>query len=168
MPLGWQPMVAWFKNFAGTVDPKSLLEAGVTVSRYADELQLLASAAALHAIETSGLPPEMENEVAAGLFQSLREQQSPSREFLLQNVDQATETYAQAWQSDQESNPTQIDLTFLEEELGERLLMLGENNEVRGHACVRLCLVSPKVLWPSKYKTAKVMLVKAGLLKEAQ
>lgn len=39
--------------FSGSVDPRLLLDAGITVNRYSDELQLLASAAALHGIEDS-------------------------------------------------------------------------------------------------------------------
>lgn len=104
--------------------------------------------------------------MAAGFFQSLREQPSSRGEFLLQHVDHATETYAEAWQSDQESGPIQEGLTFLEMTLGERLFLSGDNNEVRGHACVRLSLVCPKMLWPSQYKSAKAMLVEAGLLKQ--
>jgi hypothetical protein len=152
------------ERLSGGVDGRWLKDAGITLQQYQAELLLLSAAAAMHTIESSGLPPETETAVAAGLFDWVRTLPTGARDLLLRSLDEATDTYAQAAASD-EGHPTPMtDVAELEAAFGDRLLNLGENSEVRGTACVRLCLVIPKALWPAQCASGRQMLVDALLL----
>ena len=156
------------EELARAPDAKQLLAAGISRAQYTDELVLLSSAAAMHAIESAGLSPKDENAAAAGLYSWLRERTEPGRTFSLHSIEDTLANYAAASRAEAEAGPSGSTLSALEEEFGERLLELGENNKVRGEACVLLCLVAPRILWPSQYKTAMIMLREAGLVKVAQ
>lgn len=152
------------RHFSEAPDQELLDKAGLSRARLADELQLLALAAAFHAIESSGLPARAENEVAAGLFQWIREQPAPGIDYFLAEVYELTDTYAQARRADMEDEPGPLDLSAIEEVFGERLLALGEDIETRGLACARICQIGPRVLWPAKYRTTMAMLADAWLV----
>ena len=118
----------------------------------------------MHAIEAAYLTPDLETEVASGLFQWASELQPHLSQLLLSALDDVTDLYAEAFTQDQ-VNPSPIsDLTEIENAFGERLFEMGEENEVRGRACCLLSLVLPKTLWPAQYTLAKHMLCDAGLV----
>lgn len=53
---------------ASSADAWACRDAGVSEIRFANELLLLAAAAALHALESAGLTPADENELAQGFY----------------------------------------------------------------------------------------------------
>ncbi len=151
-------------NLWGAVDDESLRSAGITVQQYRAELLLLAASAAMHAIESAGLTPDIESKVAGGLFAWVRSLSSAPRELLLTTLDEATDMYAESFAIDK-ANPRPVtEVADIEEAFGERLLAMGENNAIRGPACVRLALVIPRALWPAQYSSARQMLQEAGLV----
>ncbi len=141
------------RTFAAARDEQELCDAKVSRVQYEHELVLLCCAAAVYAIETAGLLGGMEQDVVAGLYGCIRELPDDTAGFLLQNVEDAAEAYAEAWQHDIDNKPSVAELSALEEVFGERLLAMGEDNETRGMACVRLCIVAPKTLWPIQYES---------------
>lgn len=147
-------------KLAATADPDSLRVAGCTPEQYGFEVLLLAASAAMHAVESSGLGPAAETEVASGLFDWVRELREPERTLLLEWLDVSTDLYAEAAGLDAAQLTAPGDLSEIEAVFGDRLLSLGETNETRG----RLCLARPKTLWAVQLAGANQMLVDAGLL----
>ena len=176
MPLGFHPspeqvghaiglaIAHLADRFSADVNAGWLQDAGVTLQRYQAELLLLSASAAMHTIESSGLQPESESAVAAGLFAWVRELPTGIREVLLNSLDEATDMYAEAAATDEEHPTSLTEVAEIEAAFGDRLLSQGENNEIRGRACVKLCLVVPKTLWPAQCATAMQMLSDALLL----
>lgn len=152
------------ERLSGGVHARWLQDAGVTLQRYQAEILLLSASAAMHTIESSGLQPEAESAVAAGLFAWVRELPTGSREVLLSSLDEATEAYATAAAMDEEHPTSDAEIAEIEAAFGDRLLDLGENNEVRGQACLKLCLVVPKTLWPAQCAAAVQVLSEASIL----
>jgi len=145
-------------------DVKSLQSAGITAEQFQAELLLLTAAAAMNAIETAQLLPRIESEVASGLFDWARELPQHLSQLLIATLDDATDYYSEAFAVDQESPRPISDLAEIECAFGDRLLAMGEDNEVRGRACCMLSLVLPKTLWPAQFKSARSMLCDAGLV----
>lgn len=145
-------------------DDQVFAAAEVSRDRLFKELTLLMAAAALHAIETTDLPPDLETEVAKGLYEWLRIQPNGVGAFLLAHAESATEAYAKAAQADRTVDRPIGEFSELELALIERLMALGAQNEARAHACVRLGIITPKTLWPAQYSGAVQMLRDAGLL----
>ena len=118
----------------------------------------------MHAVETAGLTPAVESQVAAGLFGWVRGLPKHQSNLLLSTLDDATDMYSEAFAIDQDNPKPVTELAEIECAFGERLLAMGENNEVRGPACCLLSLVIPKTLWPAQYSSARSMLQDAGLI----
>lgn len=151
-------------RLSGGLQNEWLSDALVSEERYRAEILLISAAAALHSIESSGLSPSVESEVAAGLFAWAKSIGAVSSEILVRELDEATDYYAEAAFMDKESCPPVSEISEIEAALADRLLALGENNQKRGEACIRLCLIVPKVLWPAQFETARTMLAQAALL----
>ena len=149
-------------------DLKALQAADITIEQYQAELLLLSASAAMHAIETAGTSPEIESQVASGLFQWARSLPKHLSELLLGALDDSTDLYSEAFAIDTESPRPLAELAEIECAFGDRLLAMGENNEVRGPACCLLSFVLPKTLWPAQYQAARVMLQDAGLISVPQ
>ena len=144
-------------------DEQVLAAAGVERGRVLGEYFLLATAASLHAIESAGLNPEAENEAAAGLYDWMREQTNPKGSFLIENVETALEAYAQAVRDEQVSPKAAGDFSEVELEFIERLLALGQENELRARACCHLGAAAPATLWEVISESAKSVLLDAQL-----
>ncbi|MFT3665013.1 hypothetical protein [Piscinibacter sp.] len=153
------------QKLSGGINPSWLQEAELSRAHYESELLLLTAAAAMHTVESCGLTPEVENEVAAGLFSWVHELPVESRELLLRSLDDATDYYSQAAASTDAEQPfVPNEISEIEAAFGDRLLNSGENNEVRGKACLRLCVVIPKTLWSIQVTSTRQMLRDALLL----
>jgi hypothetical protein len=151
-------------QLSGGVQEEWLVSAGISAARYRAELLLLSAAAALHAIESTSLSRAIESQLVSGFYAWVRSLEEESRALLLAELSEATDYYAEA-ASAEEATPAPLnEVSEIEAALGDRLLALGENNEVRGHACIRLCLVVPKTLWPVQYASARQMLGEAAVL----
>jgi len=153
-----------YRTLAAGRDDRDFSDAKISRAQYEHELLLLCCAAAVQAIESAALPAGMDNDVVAGLYGCIRELPIAIANFLLQNIEDAVEAYAEAWRQDIENKPSVADLSALEEAFGERLLSLGEDDETRGMACVRLCIVAPKTLWPVQYEGTIRMLRDAKMV----
>lgn len=149
---------------AEPADQRQLEAAEISRERYRTEVLLLSAAAAMHAVETSGLAPVVESEVASGLFEWVRSLDALSQEVLLSELDKATDYYAEAAVVDASTTQPAGGLSELEASFGERLLGLGQNSEVRGTACVRLSLFIPAHLWSIQHSVVIQMLSEASLL----
>lgn len=162
--LGEVAAVFPIREVASVPDDQTLNAAGVSRQRYELELLLLCVAAALHAIETAGMPPESENATAEGLYSWIHEQEQVRRDLLLENVEEVVEVYAAAASVDQATPPGATDFAAVDEEFGERLMSLGPINETRTAACFRLCLGMPSALWSAQVSGAMGSLLSGGLI----
>lgn len=151
-------------KMSGVEDDSVFLTAGITRRQLFDEFVLLMVAASMHAIETAGLRPEIENEVAQGLYDWMREQPDRTGPFLLAKIEDAIERYAKAAQQDREPSPSDNEFSELDLELVDRLMAFGEENESRARACLKLGVVVPKTFWPAQYASAVAVLCKANLV----
>ncbi|RTL16729.1 MAG: hypothetical protein EKK52_17835 [Burkholderiales bacterium] len=151
------------RQFRQPLDLAWLEDAGITLDQYRDELNLLSVCAAMHAVESHSLPASVEQAVARGFFDQLRELVSMAHE-RLSDVGELTDYYADAALRDAASPPAPGDFAVFDEAFGDRLLALGESTETRGHACIKLSLVTPRMLWDRVSQNTHMALTEARLL----
>jgi hypothetical protein len=153
-----------FARLADASNDETLATAAISRHRLSEEFLLLASAAALHAIESLGFAPELETAIAQGLYDWFREQPASTYRCLADNVDTVTDRFAQA-AADEAANPKPLgEFTELELEFIDGLIALGEPTEGRIRACVELGAVSPAHLWAVSCESTRRVLREAGLL----
>jgi len=155
-----------YRAMAAAPDDRDLSAAQLTRIQYEHELLLLCCAAAVHAIETAPMSRGTDHEVVGGLYQWIRELDAAAGAFLLQNLEDAVEEYAEASESDSVHSPAPTQLSAIEELFAGRLFALGAENQQRADACFRLCIAAPKVLWPAWFGAATGMLRDAELVRE--
>lgn len=134
------------RKLALMADTSHLSDAHISVSQYENETLLLCYAAALHTIREAVTPTTLPS-VVEGFLEGIEELPDLTSEFLKEHLESAVESYAKAWAIDSSQEASAGELTEIEEEFGERLLALGELSEMRGNACIYLCMVIPKTLW---------------------
>jgi hypothetical protein len=150
-------------RLTGHAEQQWLADAQVSGERYRSEFLLLSAAAALHAVESSALPPAIEAQLVAGFRSWIVELEAEPRALLLAELDEVKDYYAEAAATERGAASLE-DVSELECAFGDRLLALGNNNEARGRACLKLSLVIPSVLWSSQVGTARQMLAESKLL----
>ena len=155
-----------YRTVAAASDDGELSAAQVTRTQYEHELLLLCCAAAVHAIETAPMSRGTDHEVVGGFYQWIRELDARAGTFLLENLENAVEEYAQASKLDAERSPSPTELLAIEEVFAGRLFALGTENQQRADACFRLCIAAPRVLWPVGFGAATQMLRDAELIRE--
>ena len=138
--------------------------ANISVAELRARYLALMVAAALHAVESAGLAPEVETEVARGLYDWARAHPDSHLQALLSTIEETTDAYAEAAADDAESQENQAGFSELELEFFDRLAALGDQAEQRIRACLRLSAVLPKHLWHVQHASALQSLRMAGLV----
>ena len=142
-----------------------LAEAGVSAEALLGERALLC-ACAIEAALSEALPDDVATSVRASFRATLMSEKPGLRAILTDDgLDTLVGYYVEAVDEDTSLGKTSLDgLSELECAFGDRLLALGEDNELRGRACVQLSTAIPKVLWSSSAAAARNILCDANLL----
>ena len=158
--IGRMPLDDFMRPFS----PESYAAAGISVADLRARYLALMVCAALHAIESAGLSPDTEAEVAGGLYDWAGTCTDVALRSLLSNIEEATDAYAEAAADDAEKEK-HAGFSELELEFCGQLIELGEEVDSRVQACLRLSAVLPKHLWHAQYASATQSLSTAGLVR---
>jgi len=125
---------------------------------------LLAAAAALHTIETSGLSPEVEQQVAQGVYDWFGTLPREVATLLTECAAEATDTFSSSASDDFLNENSPADFSQMELEFFEQLMTLGADTVERQKSCLRLSAVLPKHLWQAQVGAVTESLRRGGLL----
>ena len=128
--------------------------------------RILLCVCAIEATLDDALAPDVARDVRRAFRSTLSNEAAlPTVAVSGEILDKLTSYYIDAVEVDATgTNALVDDLSDLECAFGDRLLALGEDNELRGRACVMLSMSLPKVLWSAGAQIAREVLRDVRLL----
>jgi hypothetical protein len=153
-----------FDSFVTQRDADLFSAATITRSDFLNELFLLSVAATMHAVETAGISSDLVNNILKGMTGRLAVSSNKMAAFAHKNIEEAYPYYVEASQQPLTNPEDDLDLSEIELAFGDRLYFYGEESDVRGNACVLLCAVTPKAVWPAQLNGATATLAWSGLV----
>lgn len=153
-----------FESFVTQIDTDLFSTATITKSDFLNELFLLSVAATMHAVETSGISSDLVNNIFRGMTDKLAASNNEMAAFAHKNIEEAYPYYVEASEQVITNPEDDLDLSEIELAFGDRLFLYGVESDERGEACVLLCAVTPKAVWPAQLNGATATLAWSGLV----